>query len=337
MRRESDGPLATVVAALRPAPYTAPRWLPGPHVQTIYPALLRKPVLAYRREIWETPDGDRVATDWIDGTPGAPLAVLFHGLEGSSRSHYAIALMQAVAARGWHGVVYHYRGCGGLQNRLPRAYHSGDTAELDWVLPRLKSRCADAPLHAVGVSLGGNVLLKWLGERGDAANPIVSGAAAVSTPMDLMASGAALERGANRIYARVFLDSLRPKVLAMLERHPGLCDRRRIERARTLREFDDAFTAPVHGFRDTDDYWTQASSKPWLPRITVPTLVLNARNDPFLPESALASAREVSSHVALEYPPEGGHVGFCTVPWPGRIEWLPRRVLGHFGNIAAAR
>ncbi len=334
MRRESDGHLATAIAAAAAEPYTAPRWLCGPHLQTIYPALLRKPATAYRREIWQTPDGDQVATDWIDGAPGAPLLVLFHGLEGSSRSHYAIALMRALAARGWRGVVYHFRGCGGLPNRLPRAYHSGDTAELDWVLPRLKAVSAGAPLYAVGVSLGGNVLLKWLGERGHAADPIVASAAAVSAPFDLMASGAALERGFNRLYARLFLDSLKPKVLGMLERHPPLCDRRRLLQARTLREFDDAFTAPVHGFRDADDYWTRASSKPWFTRITVPTLVLNARNDPFLPEVALAQASEVSAHVTLEYPAQGGHVGFCTGPYPARTGWLPQRLLGFFGTLS---
>ncbi|MBL8540226.1 MAG: alpha/beta fold hydrolase [Betaproteobacteria bacterium] len=332
MRRESDGPLATVVASSR-APYSAPRWLPGPHLQTIYPALLRKPVLAYRREIWETPDGDEVATDWIDGATDAPLTVLFHGLEGSSRSHYAIALMRVLAARGWRGVVYHFRGCGGLPNRLPRAYHSGDTAELDWVLPRLKAVSGPAPFYVVGVSLGGNVLLKWLGQRGSAADPMVAGAAAVSAPFDLVSSGDALGRGFNRLYARIFLGSLKPKVLGMLERHPGLCDRRQVMQARTLREFDDAFTAPVHGFRDTDDYWTQASSKPWFKHIAVPTLVLNARNDPFLPESALADTSEISRHVTLEYPAHGGHVGFCSGPWPGRTGWLPQRILEFFTTI----
>lgn len=336
MLREPDAsPAAAVADAARP--YVAPGWLPGRHLQTVYPALLPQPMLAYRRERWDTPDGDCVDLDWIDGRIGTPLVVLFHGLEGSSRSHYALASMRAVEARGWHGVVYHYRGCGGTPNRLSRAYHSGDTAELDWVLPRLKERFADVPVYAIGVSLGGNVLLKWLGEKGSAASTLIARAAAVSAPLDLMASGNALERGFNRFYARVFLASLKPKVLRMLARYPGLCDRERLMQARTMREFDDVFTAPVHGFRDTDDYWMRASSKPWLARIAVPTLVLNARNDPFLPEHALPGPSQVSDRVTLELPAEGGHVGFCAGPFPGRIDWLPRRVLGFFGTASRPR
>ena len=334
MRRDPDRiirDMASAGAADVPEPYAAPAWLPGRHLQTVYPALLPRAPLAYRRERWDTPDGDFVALDWLDGRAGAPLLVLFHGLEGGSRSHYALALMRAVQVLGWNGVVYHFRGCGGAPNRLPRAYHSGDTAEADWALPRLKARFPRAPVYAVGVSLGGNLLLKWLGEKGSAASDLVARAAAVSAPLDLMASGDALERGINRFYARVFLATLKPKVVDLLERHPGLCDRERLLRARTMRQFDDAFTAPVHGFRDTDDYWTRASSKPWLARIAVPTLVLNARNDPFLPEHALPRPSEVSSHVALEFPAQGGHVGFCTGPFPGRITWLPRRLLAFFG------
>lgn len=333
MQRAPDESLAAAAAAAA-APYLAPRWLPGGHLQTVYPALLPQPAPAYRRERWDTPDGDFVELDWIDGRPGTPLVVMFHGLEGSSGSHYARALMRAIAARKWHGAVYHYRGCGGAPNLLPRAYHSGDTAEMDWALPRLKARFPDLPVYAVGVSLGGNVLLKWLGEEGGAASGLVARAAAVSAPLDLMASGEALEHGVNRLYTRVFLGTLKPKVVELLARHPGLCDRNRLLQARTLREFDNVFTAPVHGFRDTDDYWTRASSKPWLARIAVPTLVLNARNDPFLPERALPGASEVSGHVTLEYPTQGGHVGFCTGPFPGRVDWLPRRLLGFFSAMS---
>jgi predicted alpha/beta-fold hydrolase len=331
MRREPDRVVRDLSAAAgAPAPYVAPVWLPGRHLQTVYPALLPQSPLTYRRERWDAPDGDFVDLDWLDGRTGAPLVVLFHGLEGSSRSHYAIALMRAVMERGWHGVVYHYRGCGGAPNRLPRAYHSGDTAEPEWVMPRIKARFPDAPVHVVGVSLGGNLLLKWLGERGPAASDLVATVAAVSAPLDLMASGDALERGFNPFYARAFLATLKPKVVEMLDRHPGLCNRERLLGARTMREFDDVFTAPVHGFRDTDDYWTRASSKPWLARIAVPTLVVNARNDPFLPERALPEPSEVSKHVTLEFPAQGGHVGFCTGPFPGRITWLPHRLLAFF-------
>lgn len=316
-----------------PLPYRAPRWLPGSHLQTLYPAFLPRPAVPYRRERWDTPDDDFIDLDWTDDRPGAPIVALFHGLEGDSRSHYALALMGAIRQRGWNGVVVHFRGCGGEENRLPRAYHSGDTHEAAWVLPRLKSRCAGVPLFVCAVSLGANLLLKWLGENGPAARDLVARAAAVSAPLDLMAAGDALERGFSRVYTRHFLKSLKPKTLAKLIRFPGLFDRERLVRARTMRQFDDAFTAPVHGFRDTDDYWTRCSSKPWLSRIEVPTLVLNARNDPFLPEAALPGPADVAPHVVLEFPREGGHVGFVSGPFPGNIGWLPQRLLCFFREM----
>lgn len=319
--------------------YRAPRWLPGGHVQTIYAAVaLRRPRVAYRRERWDTPDGDFIDLDWAPESgignrdpEKVPLVVLFHGLEGSSRSHYALSLMAAVAGRGLRGVVVHFRGCSGEPNRLARAYHSGDAREIDWILRRLKARGAGAPLFAAGVSLGGNALLKWLGETGAAAGEIVERAAAVSAPLDLMEAGAALERGFSLLYARNFLRTLKAKSLAKLERHPGLYDAARVDAASTLRQFDDIVTAPLHGFRDTDDYWTRASSKPDLRGIGVPTLVINARNDPFLPAAALPGRADVSGAVTLEQPESGGHVGFVTGPFPGRFDWLPGRVVRHFG------
>jgi len=313
-----------------PAPYRAPRWLRGGHAQTIYPALfLRGPLPRYRRERWDTPDGDFIDLDHVDaGAAGAPRVALFHGLEGSSASHYARALMRALAAARWNGVVVHFRGCGGAPNRLPRAYHSGDAAEIDWVLARLAQ--AGAPLYAAGVSLGGNALLKWLGESGARARSCVVAAAAVSAPLDLMASGAALGAGLNLIYTRMFLSTLRRKSLAKLERFPGLFARERVLAARNLRQFDDVVTAPLHGFRDTDDYWTRASAKPALAGVRLPTLVLNAKNDPFLPARHLPLPAEVPAAVQLEQPEEGGHVGFASGAFPGHLDWLPQRLLAFF-------
>ena len=317
--------------------YTAPWWLPGGHAQTVYAALAApRPRVAYRRERWDTPDDDFIDLDWIEQDSGSriegrgqtPLVVLFHGLEGSSRSHYALALMAEVARRGWRGVVVHFRGCGGELNLLPRAYHSGDSAEIDWVLRRFRS--GTGALYAVGVSLGGNALLKWLGERGASAREVVERAAAISAPVDLMAAGNALDRGFNRIYVRHFLSSMRPKSLAKLARFPGLFDAARLRAAGTLRAFDDVVTAPLHGFRNTDDYWTRASSKPWLRKIEVPVLMLNARNDPFLPAEALPTPHEVAPAVLLEQPASGGHVGFVSGGFPGSLGWLPARVLGFF-------
>ncbi|MBI2290389.1 MAG: hydrolase [Betaproteobacteria bacterium] len=314
--------------------YLAPAWLPGGHLQTIYPALAApRPRVSYQRERWDTPDGDFIDLDWLDDRDSAkPLVVLFHGLEGGSRSHYAAALMAALRNAGWRGVVIHFRGCSGEINRLRRAYHSGDSAEIDWILKRLKQRHAAADLFAVGVSLGGNALLKWLGERGTATADAVAAAAAVSAPVDLTAAGNALDAGTNLIYTRNFLASMKGKTLAKLERFPDLCDRKRVLRARTLRAFDDIVTAPLHGYRDTGDYWLRASSKPLLRRIVVPTLMINARNDPFLPAHALPLPHEVSSAVSLELPASGGHAGFVSGAFPGHLDWLPQRVLDYFAR-----
>ena len=327
--------MAYAIDTRSPPPLNAPRfvpawWLPNAHLQTVYASLFAPaPHPAFRRERWETPDGDFVDMDFIDGPADAPWVQLFHGLEGSSASPYARMLMEHVRRRGWRGSVLNFRGCSGEMNRLPRAYHSGDSEEVDWVLRRLKARAGPAKLHAVGVSLGGNALAKWLGERGEDAPAVVERAAAVCAPVDLTAAGEALGRGLGRAYTRHFLASLRPRAITRLARHPGIYDGDAVRRSRTLREFDNLVTAPLHGFRDTDDYWTRASAKPWLGRIRVPTLMLNARDDPFLPESALPTEREVSSAVKLEFPAWGGHVGFVTGPFPGRIDWLPRRLL-HF-------
>ena len=287
------------------------------------PSLLPPPRVALRRERWDTPDGDFIDVDFC-GDPGArDQLVLFHGLEGCSESHYARALAAHALRTGWRLAIPHFRGCSGEPNRRPRAYHSGDTEEVDWILARFS-----AAVSAVGVSLGGNALLKWLGERGESARARIRRAAAVSAPIDLAAAGGALDRGLNRLlYTRHFLATLKPKALAKLELFPGLYDRGRLRAARSFREFDNLVTAPLHGFRDTDDYWSRASSGPHLAAIRVPTLLLNARNDPFLPEHALlAAARGAAPCVVLEFPPTGGHAGFLAGPFPGRHSWLPQRL-----------
>ena len=308
--------------------YRAPGWLPGGHAQTLYGVLFAHAKIGWRRERWDTPDGDFIDIDRLPGTADAPLVALFHGLEGSSRSHYACALARELARRGWRGAVVHFRGCSGEPNRLPRAYHSGDADEIRWILGRLKSE-SRGPLFAVGVSLGGNALLKWLGEDAGAAQ-VVSAAAAVSAPVDLMAAGDALGRGFNLVYTRAFLVTMRRKAEEKLARFPGLFDGQAMRSARTLREFDNVVTAPLHGFRDTDDYWTRASSKSVLGRIEVPTLLLNARNDPFLPEAALPGSAELSAAVRAEFPEQGGHAAFVSGLFPGDIAWMPRRVAAFF-------
>lgn len=321
-------------------PYQPPWWLRNAHAQTIYAAKFApRPRVAWQRERWDTPDGDFIDLDWLVPrraieNGASPLVVLFHGLEGDSQSHYAHTLMHAVEQRGWRGVLVHFRGCSGEPNRLPRSYHAGDSAELDWILARLRRRYADSRLFAVGVSLGGNVLLKWLGERAHAASAVIAAACTVSAPLDLTAAGMALDRGFNRIYTWRFLRTLRKKALAKIAAHPGVLDADAAQRARTLRTFDDAVTAPLHGFAGVLDYWSRASSKPWLKHIEVPTLVLNARDDTFLPAQALPIESDVSDAVALECPEHGGHVAFVTHAFPGRVDWMPERVIGFLASHA---
>jgi hypothetical protein len=305
-------------------PYEAPWWLPGGHVQTIVAALLPAPRIAWRRERWDTPDGDFIDLDWAEGGARAdgPLLALFHGLEGSSASPYARAIAAQALAAGWRCVVPHFRGCSGELNRLPRAYHSGDSAELAWILRRLDARnAAGGVLSAVGISLGGNALLKLLGEKG-ADLPVLK-AVAISAPLDLAAAGRSLDTGFNRqTYTRNFLRTLKRKTFEKLRQKAISVDALRLKRARTFWEFDDTVTAPLHGFLGADDYWRRSSSAPWLAAIRVPTLVLNARNDPFMPEAVLNALGKTPPNVVLEFPRSGGHAGF-----PGRGGWLARRVL----------
>ncbi|HZI85099.1 MAG TPA: alpha/beta fold hydrolase [Casimicrobiaceae bacterium] len=313
--------------------YRAPLWLPGGHAQTIYPAFAPRPAVKYRRQRIDTPDGDFVDFDWLETAQprgDAPLVVLFHGLEGSSASHYALALMAQLSVLGWRGVVPHFRGCSGEPNRLARAYHSGDYAEVGWMLQTIRSLEPNSTIFVVGVSLGGSALLNWLGREEHRAREILAAAAAVSTPLDLTAAGISIGQGLNRIYSRHFLSTLVPKALAMARRFPGSLDPGAIALADTMYRFDEIVTAPLHGFGGARDYWKRASSKPWLKAIAVRTLVLNARNDPFVPAASLPGPADVSATVVLEQPHDGGHVGFLTGPFPGHLNWLPTRLLQFF-------
>lgn len=312
--------------------YRAPWWLPGGNVQTIWPALFarrtRGPVPEYRRERWDTPDGDFVDLDFLAGDVSRrrPLLVLFHGLEGSSRSHYS----EAFADVAWRGkltyVVPHFRGCSGEMNRAPRAYHSGDHEELDWILGKLR-QMHDGPIVAVGVSLGGNALLRWAAERGESASRIVSAVAAVCSPLDLAAGGHAIGRGFNRmVYTTMFLRSMKPKALDKWAQHPGLFDREALLQARDLYEFDNIFTAPVHGFTSAADYWARASAKPHLKRIRIPALALNSTNDPFIPAESLPTPADAGEHVTLWQPANGGHVGFPAGSFPAHVLAMPEAV-----------
>lgn len=308
-------------------PPNTPFFLRNGHADTLFAKLLQSEPPPYRRELLPDSTGQtQVAYDFIDGpSADAPLVVLFHGLEGSSRSHYAAEMMKAVQKQGWHGVVAHFRSCGGVENTAPVFYHSGDSREIGFILDTLATRYPK--IYAAGVSLGGNALAKYLGEQGSRAVP--AAAAVISAPVDLTAAGHRFDRGATRlIYTRYFLNSLIPKAEAT-----GF-NTGRLKTCKTLADFDDAFTAPLHGFADHHDYYRRASSKPLLPEVVAPLLLLNAVNDPFLPPAALPSERDVSPSVTLLQPPTGGHVGFVGKDAGGlNIRWLPQTVLRYFGQF----
>ena len=311
--------------------YKGPKWLPGGNLQTIWPALMSRTTHgakpSYRRERWITPDADFIDVDWRrTETPllnGRPLLVLFHGLEGSSASHYAEAFAEYAAEAGMDYVVPHFRGCSGEINLAPRAYHSGDFEEIGWILNRLRQSHTGS-IFVVGISLGGNALLRWAEETGSLANQTVNALAAICAPLDLAAGGYCIGKGFNKlVYTRMFLRSMKPRALKKLLQHPRLFDKERLLRATTLYEFDNVFTAPLHGFQNTEDYWKRGSAKPQLAAIKIPALVINTLNDPFLPAAALPQQAEVGSHVVLWHPAHGGHVGFPSGSLPGHVRALP--------------
>jgi uncharacterized protein len=310
--------------------FRAAWWLPGPHPQTVWGRLVRsRRQVALRRERLETPDGDELVLDHVEGRPGCPRLFVLHGLEGSSYSVYVQGLLAHARRRGLSATAMNFRSCARdpgdlsrmLPNRKPRLYHSGETGDFDFAVRVLAAREPGAPLVAAGVSLGGNVLLKWLGE-----NPqqrIVQAAAALSTPYDLGASARYLESAPGRLYVGHFLSTLKEKARATAERFPEAAakmDVRRALAARTFRDFDDAANAPLHGFTGADDYYRRASSLGFLARVATPCLCVSAEDDPFLPREALARARATAS-LAIDFrvTPRGGHIGWVS----GRVPWLP--------------
>ena len=310
--------------------FRAPRWLPGGHAQTIWPVFFSRRYagarLLFERERWATPDADFVDVDWLGSAPDTTLLVLFHGLEGSSSSHYAEAFAAEARQRCWRFAIPHFRGCSGELNLAPRAYHSGDFEEVGWLLGRFRA-LHRGPIVGVGVSLGGNALLRFAEEAGASAFERVRAVAAISAPLDLDAGATAIGHGFGRqVYTRMFLRSMKPKALRKLGQHPGLFDVERMRRARDLRAFDDVFTAPLHGFRDADDYYARASARRHLHRIRIPALALNALNDPFVPAASLPRADEAGPCVTLWQPRAGGHVGFPDGHRPGHVRTMPDQV-----------
>ncbi len=301
-------------------------WCRNPHVQTLWQKVFRpRPRPAYRRERLELPDGDFIDLDWTGQTDG-PIAVILHGLQGSSRSPYARGLSHTLSRRGWRVVVMHFRGCSGEVNRLPRGYHSGETGDLAYLIATLQRREPETMLAVIGYSLGGNVLLKWLGESGEAA-PLAA-AVAVSVPFDLYKSARRIERGFSRMYQLRLVYSMKELMRRKFAGRADVpIDMAAVAACRTFYEFDDCATAPLHGFDGARDYYARCSSRGFIKDIRVPTLILHAADDPFMTPDTVPRPDELSAAVRLELSRHGGHAGFVNGTWPWRPRyWLEQRI-----------
>ena len=319
----------TKAASPRPQPgrreiiYSPAWWIPGGHLQTLWGKLFRRQAPAPTvLERWDTPDGDFIELHRLSAEPGAPRLLLLHGLEGTVRSHYAQGLLNEAARRGWGADLLIFRSCGSEMNRARRFYHSGETTDTAFVLDRISREFPASPLGLAGVSLGGNVLLKFLGEKGSDLPPQVKAAAAISVPFDLSRSARRINRGLSRLYQRFFLNSLRRKAQQKAERFPDLAPASGIAGLRTMEEFDNLITGPLHGFKDAQDYYERSSSLGWLKGIKLNTLLLSAIDDPMLPPEVLDEAREIAGQnpaLHLEFVGRGGHAGFIA----GSLPWRP--------------
>jgi predicted alpha/beta-fold hydrolase len=302
-------------------------WLRNSHLQTIWPALCRPSVrnIHLQRERLELPDGDFIDLDWMHAQGNGPIVIILHGLEGSIESHYAKSLLQAFANRGWRGVFMHFRGCSGEPNRLPRSYHSGETGDVNYVVKTLMKRDPGVGVAAVGISLGGNVLLKWMGETGND-NPLKA-AIAVSVPFELHKAADRVKHGFSRLYQWYFIRCLRDRLAKKFELTPTPFDISVMYQVQTMYDFDDQVTAPLHGFIDVDEYYNAASSRQYLSTITVPTLILQAKDDPFMTEDVIPDKKELSPSIQMEVTECGGHVGFVMGKYPWHPEyWLEKRI-----------
>ncbi len=317
--------------------FSAPWWIQGPHLQTLWGKFLRRaPVQPTVLERLDTPDGDFLDIHRLEGSPNAPILVLLHGLEGGIHSHYIQGLLAEASSRGWRAAVIIFRSCGNEMNRTQRSYHSGETTDLAFVLSHLTAESPGAPIVLAGASLGGNVLLKYLGESGSRISPNVRGAVAISVPFDLNRSSRHIDRGFAKVYQHHFLRSLRRKARAKVQRYPGLMPPESLNTVRTMFDFDNSFTAPVHGFAGAEDYYRKSSSLAWLPGISVNTLLLSAVDDPFLPSQVLHEVRDAADDngfLHLEFSRRGGHVGFVTGPSPFRpVYYLERRTVAFLAH-----
>lgn len=309
-------------------------WLPGPHLQTLWPALLRRTDsldVHLKRERIELPDGDFLDLDWGERNEG-PIIIMLHGLGGSVDSPYAKGMLHVLQQSGWRSVIMHFRGCSGEMNRLPRSYHSGDTEDLAYIINEIRKREKDTPLFVIGYSMGGNVLLKWLGETGQA-NPLQS-AVAVSVPFDLLKAALHINRGIHRLYQWWLLRPLLKETYKKFQHLDGPIDINKLQTYRTFWKFDDYVTAPLHGFRNAYDYYRKASSRQYLKNIQIPTLIIQAEDDPVLSKEVIPQEHELSKHIELEISPTGGHVGFISGTTPGFGEyWLEERIPQYIQHV----
>ena len=314
-------------------------WLRNSHLQTLWPAVIRKrtlmPELELERERLELPDGDFIDLDWINKDASGPVIIMLHGFEGSVNSHYVKGMLNTVHAHGWRGVFMNFRGCSGEHNRLPRGYHSGDTTDLSYVANVLQHREPATEFAAIGYSMGGNILLKWLGETGKSNS--LKAAIAISVPFELHKAANRIEIGFSRLYQWYFLRCLCGRLQRKFAQVASPVDTSFLQTVSSIRDFDNSFTAPLYGFRDADDYYTSASCRQYLRFIQVPTLLVHAKDDPFMTADVIPSPEELSSHVKLEVTETGGHVGFVTGRFPWRpVYWLEERTplffSQHFAN-----
>jgi predicted alpha/beta-fold hydrolase len=310
---------------IMPLPFKPAWWLRNPHLQTLWPVLFRRKLRPpLRRERLELPDGDFVDLDWTVNDSG-PIVIIFHGLEGSSRSHYTRGILSVLPRQGMRAVVMHFRGCSGEPNRLARAYHSGDTGDIDFLVRTLKAREPSTPLAAIGYSLGGNALLKWLGEQGSDAP--VQCAVAVSVPFLLHEATARMNRGFSCVYQWHLMKSLKRGARRKAVKFTPPATLKEIDQMKSFFEFDDRVTARLHGFNGAMHYYTTSSSRQYLNRIRIPTLIVHAQDDPFMHPGVIPGLPELSSTVELSLHARGGHVGFVggSLPWRPRY-WLDEQL-----------
>jgi hypothetical protein len=321
--------------------YSPAWWIPGGHLQTLWGKLFRRQTPAPTiLERWNTPDGDFLEVHRVPARPGQPHILLLHGLEGTIRSHYAQGLLNEAARRGWGADLLIFRSCGSEPNRTRRFYHSGETSDAAFALARIAREFPTSDLAMAGVSLGGNVLLKLLGEMGRDLPDRLRAAAAVSVPFDLARSSTRINRGFSRFYQRFFMGSLRRKASEKAQRFPDLAPQDKIAALRTLEDFDNLITGPLHGFRDAQDYYRRSSSLPYLTDIRLDTLLLSAVDDPMLPSEVLDDVRDAATHnpaLHLEFVEAGGHAGFIAGRWPWRPFYYAEYRVGEFFAESFAR